>query len=121
PPKRKEFTSSKKKKKLMFWRGFRSLLVFWFLTGLSLQVFAQDSYTLKMLIEEALLQNYQIKLSGIREQQLSNSNTYGNAGFLPTLDVLANNSNTYNSTDQKFFTGESRPADGAKNTSLDAM
>lgn len=105
----------------MFWRAFRVLFVLLFITGLSFEVFAQDSYTLKMLIDEALLQNYQIKLSGIREQQLSNNNTYGNSGFLPTLDVVASNSNAYNSTDQKFFTGESRTADGAKNTSLDAM
>lgn len=105
----------------MFWRKFRRFVVLLFLLGFSSEVFAQDSYTLKMLIDEALLHNYQIKLSGVTEKQLSNSNTYGNAGFLPTLEVVANKSNTYNSTDQKFFTGEIRTAEGAKNTAFDAM
>lgn len=97
--------------------SFSFLLLFFFCGA----VYAQESYTLKQLVDEALLKNYQVRLSKIREAQAINNVAVGNAGFLPTVDVLVNNSTTYSSTNQKFFTGESRKAIGARNASFDAM
>ncbi len=82
---------------------------------------AQDSYTLKQLVEEALYKNYEVRLSKISEARAINNNTLGNAGFLPSADALLNNSASYSSINQRFFTGEMRTASGARNAGFDAM
>ncbi len=94
-------------------------LIFCILLNVFESVNAQDDYSLKRLIDEALLNNYDIQLARINEVQLENQDIAGNAGMLPTVDVFLNNSYTHNSTNQKFFTGEIRNADFAKNTLFD--
>lgn len=105
----------------MCWKKKRFSVLFLLFAGLQANVLAQDSYNLKQLIDEALYNNYQIKLAKISEKQTSNSNTLGNAGLLPSVDALVNNSTSFNSSDQKFFTGESKTSSDARNMNFDAM
>jgi outer membrane protein TolC len=76
-----------------------------FLFGAS-SVFAQDIYDLKRCLETGLEKNYDIRI--IRnEQKISDNNvTWGNAGFLPSIDLSAGYSGTLNNIiDQKYEDG----------------
>jgi hypothetical protein len=66
---------------------------------------AQETLSLPQLIDRVLTENYQVKI--VRNEALlaANNNTLGNAGFLPTLDIQATNSNAANNTHQELFNG----------------
>ena len=72
----------------------------------SLSISAQEIYDLKRCLETGLQKNYDLLI--IRnEQQISDNNlTWGNAGFLPTLDLNAGYSGALNNnTTQKYADG----------------
>ena len=54
-----------------------------------LELFAQESYTLKSCLETGLEQNYSIRMVRNEEQVSKNNATLANAGYLPTLDLSA--------------------------------
>jgi len=83
----------------------QSFFLIIFLFGAS-SIFAQDIYDLKRCLETGLEKNYDIRI--IRnEQKISDNNvTWGNAGFLPSIDLSAGYSGALNNiTDQKYEDG----------------
>jgi outer membrane protein TolC len=80
----------------------------------SLSVGAQEVYDLKRCLEIGLQKNYDLLIVR-NEQQISDNNmTWGNAGFLPTLDLTAGYSGKLNnSTTQEYTDGST-----VKNTNI---
>ena len=66
-----------------------------------LELFAQESYTLKSCLETGLEQNYSIRMVRNEEQVSKNNATLANAGYLPTLDLSARYSGSLNDTENK--------------------
>lgn len=90
----------------------RKYLPFCFLWLLGLSVSAQEVYDLKRCLETGLEKNYDLLIVHNEQQITDNNLTWGNAGFLPTLDLSAGYSGTLNnSTVQKYTDGST-----AKNT-----
>ncbi|GAL87205.1 hypothetical protein N824_29270 [Sporocytophaga myxococcoides] len=65
------------------------LAVIW--TASFLTAFSQDTLTLEKAIEIGLENNYTIIIARNTQKIAENSNTLGNAGFLPTVDLNFNN------------------------------
>lgn len=84
------------------------------------EVKAQDTLELATAIQIGLENNFDIKISEGQKQIASNNNSYGNAGFLPTLDVSAAKRFTKENTSQKFISGQEQNRDGAKSNSFSA-
>ena len=61
-------------------------------------------YTLQQCLEEGLMNNYSLLISRNEMQIAKNNATWGNAGFLPTVDVSAGYNTTTNSTNTKSQT-----------------
>lgn len=84
-------------------------------------LFSMNSYAQELnlgeAVEIALENNYGIRIARNQEQIASNMNTYGNAGFLPTLGTTASYTYTSNNTNQQYFSGDERSASGAGNNS----
>ncbi len=81
---------------------------------------AQESLSLYQAIETGLKNNYSIIIQQNYAQISGNNNTYGNAGFLPLVNVSGNQNNTFTSTHQEMFNGTVKDIDNAKNRSLSA-
>jgi outer membrane protein TolC len=80
----------------------------------------QDFLTIKQAIDIGLENNYGIRLG---KQDLSiaeNNNTYGNAGFLPRLNVNAAQTNSVTNSHQAFLTGQVNDRSGAKSDAFNA-
>lgn len=91
-----------------------------FLLGTVLQSPAQDTVSLKGLIDQALQENYDIRIARNEQQKSEVANTIGNAGMLPSLDVVAEQTVTINNTQQVFYDGQVREANAAQTRSLAA-
>ena len=74
-----------------------------------------SAQTLKEFINTALEKNYQIQISKNEAQMAANSNTIGNAGFLPSLGIDGNAAYSFNNTEQGFADGTSRSGTNAQN------
>jgi outer membrane protein TolC len=96
------------------------LILFLFVSGGLFQLKAQDTLELAMAIQIGLENNFDVKISDGQRQIATNNNTFGNAGFLPTLDVAATKRYTKENTSQKFASGQEQNRDGAKSNSLSA-
>lgn len=84
------------------------------------QVKAQDTLELHTAIQIGLENNFNIKISDGQRQIASNNNTYGNAGFLPTLDVSAARRYSRENTANIFINGQEQSVDGANSNNLTA-
>lgn len=73
---------------------------------------------IKVFIDKALQNNYQINIVKNEAQIASNNNTAANAGQLPTLGVNGTLSNSYNNTKQLFSDGSVREGSNAQNTNV---
>ncbi len=74
---------------------------------LSVQGIAQYKLSLQQAIELAIQNNYSINIARIDADINRISNTYGNAGFLPTISFLASTNRSSYNTKQEFNTGAS--------------
>jgi len=81
---------------------------------------AQDTLGISAAIQIGLENNFDIKISEGQRTIVGNNNTYGNAGFLPTLDVDAGQQYNIENTAQKFINGVEQNVDGAKTNNLSA-
>ena len=81
---------------------------------------AQDTLSLEKAIEQGLEQNYQIRIA--RQDQRINQNNVarGNAGFLPTLRLTADQNTEISNTTQEFISGETINQNGAETESLNS-
>ncbi len=75
------------------------------------KVFAQDTLTLEQAIAIALEKNYAIRISEKRIRIAENDNTLGNAGFLPSVAVVAQKNFTNSHLRQEFFNALQAPLD----------
>ena len=93
--------------------GFVFLLV-------PLMVQAQDVLTLQDAVQQALEQNFSIKIEKNNAEIDANNVTRGNAGFLPSAGVDVTQSNSVQNTRQEFVTGTPTEKQGAKSKSFNA-
>jgi outer membrane protein TolC len=78
-----------------------------------LQIIAQEKLSLSDAIQLALKSNLQISIAKNTTIISKQNNTYGNAGFLPTITANASGSRSSNNTKQEFLTGTSVNRKGA--------
>lgn len=79
---------------------------------------AQDTLTLKEAIENGLENNHDIRIERKNKAIDDNNLTRGNAGFLPTLNLNADQSTRRANTNQQFISGESINRKNARSTNL---
>lgn len=81
---------------------------------------AQDTLEIATAIKIGLENNFDIKISEGQKNIAANNNTYGNAGFLPTLDLNSAQSYTKENTSVEFISGDGLARDGAKSNNFSA-
>lgn len=79
---------------------------------------AQERLTLQDAIYRTLKKNYDIAVNGIAVQQAERNNTYGNAGFSPTVNAVAAATQTRNNVRSDLANGTQQNNPNAVNTSL---
>jgi outer membrane protein TolC len=91
----------------------KKFLFFIFLSPFTLN--AQEIYDLKRCLETGLERNYDIRLIRNTQQISDNNVTWGNAGFLPSLDLSAGYSGSLNNTRQNYADGTTGSDSGILN------
>jgi len=81
---------------------------------------AQVVYDLKSCIELGLQQNYDIRITRNNQEISDNNYTIGNAGYLPTVDLVAGYSGTSNNVTQNYVEGDRNKNNGVNNQLLNA-
>src|SRR6056297_2436092 len=76
--------------------------------------------TLAEMVNSALEANYNIQIYRNYQEQAENTNTIGNAGMLPRIDITGEQSFSVENSEQQFFTGDSQQADAARSESTSA-
>lgn len=109
-----------KKKKISMKVTKSIIAVLLSLTAFFSEANAQNALDLKALVNLALEENYQIRISTNNVDAAKNANTIGNAGMLPNVDVNAERRLAVNNSRQEFFTGDSQQADNAKRNATSA-
>lgn len=97
---------------------FFMLAVIW--TAGFLNAFSQDTLTLEKAIEIGLENNYTIIIARNNQKIAENSNTLGNAGFLPDLSLNFNNTGNLVNTRVEYLTGPPREGKGIQPKSISA-
>lgn len=87
----------------------------------SIAIAQDNSMSLSEMVSEALESNYDIQIYRNLERQSEYSNTIGNAGMLPVIDLTGEQSLSINNSEQQFFTGDSQQADAARSESTSAQ
>ncbi|MFZ6051201.1 TolC family protein [Halocola ammonii] len=81
----------------------------------------EGSMSLSQMVSTALESNYDIQIYRNLQRQAENTNTVGNAGMLPVIDLTGEQSISINNSEQQFFTGDSQQADAARSESTSAQ
>lgn len=101
----------------------KSKFTLWFtITGLLFHftAFSQEILTLEQAIKIALENNFNIKLAQADVVISNTNNTYGNAGFLPEINLNFNRAYNINNTRQQFFSGDTREGNNVNSNNLNA-
>lgn len=98
--------------------NYMKYLVLFFSFASANMAFSQSEMSLQDLVNTALEQNYSIQIFKNNQRQAQNSNTVGNAGMLPNVDLTGEYRLSQNNSEQQFFNGEGQSASNAKSTSL---
>jgi outer membrane protein TolC len=96
------------------------VLVVFCLLFISTTLIAQEKLTLQQAIEMALKNNYDINIVKNNAIIAANSNTLGNAGMLPKVDLQASANLANNATKQEFSSGLTVDKSGVKSTNINA-
>jgi outer membrane protein TolC len=80
-----------------------------------------DTLSFQEIFGIALENNFQLIIMANDAEIAQNNNTYGNAGFLPSVDLDISNNTTIVNSNQKFYDGRTRDASGAQNNTFNAM
>jgi outer membrane protein TolC len=88
-----------------------------------MSVYAADAQTvsLQQIINTALDKNYNLQIVRNNEQIAQNQNTPGNAGFLPSVGLRADQTWGVQNSEQQFFNGDTRSGNNARNARFDAF
>ena len=99
----------------------RKYLIVTIICCASVNLYAQQHYTLKSCLETGLEKNYSIRMVRNEEQIRKNNATIANAGYLPTLDLSAGFSGNINDTETETrATGEKTKTTGVFDKTLNA-
>jgi outer membrane protein len=82
----------------------------------TLQLPGQERFSLEQLIQQALQENYQIRIVKKQQQMAENLNTPGNAGMLPSIGIASENSLDIQTSESKLYTGITRSGTNARST-----
>ncbi len=77
------------------------------------RLLSQDRLSPLDAVKVGIERNFNIQILRNQETIAANNNTPGRAGMLPTVNTTGTSSYAINSTEQKFFTGESRGSNNA--------
>ncbi len=97
----------------------RNLLIFTFLNSSFSLLFAQDTL-ISHLIEKLLVNHPQIQMARNTVAMADLMNNPGQAGMLPTLDILAGANQSTQNTDLEFFSGQKSSANNARSQGFNA-
>jgi outer membrane protein len=78
-------------------------------------------FTLNDLVNQALDQNYQIRIVRNHETIAANNNTLGMAGFLPSIGAVAQATTSSNNTFTRLYTGDTRVGDNAQSNAISSF
>ena len=92
------------------------LLIFFFITGFVLN--AQTKMTIENAISIALKNNYDILVAGNEADIAKTNNTLGNAGILPTAEIIGSGSYELNTVNQTLQNGTQNNYNSVSSTSL---
>jgi outer membrane protein TolC len=92
-----------------------------FLAGAAKAQPDNDTLSFRHIFAIALENNFQLRILANDAEIAENNNTAGNAGFLPSLDVGATDNKTIVNSEQTFYDGRTRSANGANNNSFSAF
>lgn len=100
----------------------RCVKAFAFFMLISLQNFSQTTSTLtyQSVIETALKNNFDIRIAKNNSTITEKENTYGNAGFLPRVDLNASGTIADNATKQEFSSGLMVDKSGVSSNNISA-
>jgi outer membrane protein TolC len=80
---------------------------------------AQDSLTMEQAMNRVLEYNYGIQIAKSNTTIAENNNNPGAAGYLPTIDINANQDFTINNARLEFLSGDVNEANNAQNRAFD--
>ncbi|MBL7888391.1 MAG: TolC family protein [Bacteroidia bacterium] len=86
----------------------------------AVDIHAQEKLTLQQAIEAALKNNLDILIEKNNAEVAANSNTLGNAGMLPRIDLQASTNFGNNATKQEFSSGLVVDKTGVQSTNLNS-
>lgn len=97
-------------------------IVLYILVFLPLALFAQNPTVLsyQQVVAMALESNYDIRIANNNAEIAKKQNTFGNAGFMPKLDIISNGNIATNNTNQNFSNGLEVNQDNVKSNTLNA-
>ncbi|MCE3296302.1 MAG: outer rane efflux protein [Crocinitomicaceae bacterium] len=87
---------------------------------LALQLSAQENLSLETVVAKVLEANFDVRIERNNVTMAENLNNPGEAGYLPTIGLNADQNWSFNNTRQEFFSGQVNEASNAKNTSTNA-
>lgn len=96
---------------------FLSLIIYFFSLNL---VISQENLTLEDAIQLGIKNNFSVNLQRLNVKKSENSMAIAKSGFLPSLDLNVNKSNSNNNVNQEFVDGRRIERSGATSNSLDA-
>ena len=99
-------------------RNIVCIIFLFFTTTLSAQSDAVLSY--QQVVAMALQSNYDIQIANNNAEIAAKQNTFGNAGFMPKIDVISNGNLATNNTNQKFSNGLEVNQDNVKSNTLNS-
>ncbi|MGV3630083.1 MAG: TolC family protein [Bacteroidota bacterium] len=94
--------------------------LFLFIPLLAFQVSAQENLGLETVIAKVLEANFDVRIERNNVTMAENLNNPGEAGYLPTIGLNADQNWSVNTTRQEFFSGQVNEANNAKNKSTNA-
>jgi outer membrane protein TolC len=95
---------------------FLLLLQLVMLTGL--QKSRAQVLTAGEAVNIAVENNFNIRIARLGEEEMKNNLTYGNAGFLPSIDLSAAQNNSITNSRQEYLSGQINERDNAKSNSF---
>jgi outer membrane protein len=80
--------------------------------------FSQELLTPEQAVAIALENNYSIRIARNQAEMAANNVAYGNAGFLPSVDLGASHNSNIQNARQEYLSGQINERDNAKSSSL---
>ena len=98
----------------------RKLLLSLIFFGIQVPVFSQELLTLDKAIGLVMQNNFGIIIAGNQAQMAKNDDTWGNAGFLPQVNVTGGGNLSANDTRQHYSSGQEVDKNNVSSSSLNA-